>query len=395
MASMNAYPAATMESTGFGFPRSCNVPNVDELEPLLPQHRWTGPDVKLLNDVRELAQRNTGLLFIVAGEAFFAIADAIVQTLQKVDPPLTTLQLMVIRMTIIYIGCMIYMFVAKIPNPLIGPKGVRILLLLRGIGGSIGLFGLYYSLRYLSLSDAVVLTFFVPTCTAISGAVFLGESFKLREAMAGFVSFAGVVLIARPPALFGDLGSTSDTTPSDADKAAAANRMKAVVVSLIGVLGNTLAYTLIRAIGKRAHAMHAMVSFSSIGMLLASAGIIITKTEIVIPTQSKRLVLLAMIGIFSFVAQILFTMGLQRETASRGTLALYSKIVFATILQWILFHTTPPCLSVVGTLMIVVSALYVVLTKEKPKPTLDQPVQHLTSREEVLEQGLAPSSNRA
>jgi drug/metabolite transporter (DMT)-like permease len=54
-------------------------------------------------------------------------------------------------------------------------------------------------------------------------------------------------------------------------------------------------------------------------------------------------------------------MGLQRETASRGTLALYSKIIFATMLQWVLFHTTPPYLSVVGTLMIVVSALYVVV----------------------------------
>lgn len=54
-------------------------------------------------------------------------------------------------------------------------------------------------------------------------------------------------------------------------------------------------------------------------------------------------------------------MGLQRETASRGTLALYSKIIFATMLQWILFNTIPPYLSVAGTLMIVVSALYVVV----------------------------------
>ena len=54
-------------------------------------------------------------------------------------------------------------------------------------------------------------------------------------------------------------------------------------------------------------------------------------------------------------------MGLQRETASRGSLAVYSKIIFATMLEWILFHTLPSYLSVVGTLMIVVSALYIVV----------------------------------
>ena len=55
------------------------------------------------------------------------------------------------------------------------------------------------------------------------------------------------------------------------------------------------------------------------------------------------------------------TAGLQRETAGRGTLALYSKIVFAIILQRIFFHTLPTYLSLVGTLLIVGSALYVVV----------------------------------
>ena len=48
-----------------------------------------------------------------------------------------------------------------------------------------GLFGIYYSLQYLTLSDAVVLTFLVPMCTAMAGALFLGEKFSLREAFAG------------------------------------------------------------------------------------------------------------------------------------------------------------------------------------------------------------------
>ncbi|KIM44307.1 hypothetical protein M413DRAFT_443317 [Hebeloma cylindrosporum] len=394
MSSMNGYATAPVESTGI--PYSRDVPNAGERDPLLAQN--TGKDIEKLSRVqvslkvaREVAERNTGLLLIVASEAFFAVMEAAAKILQKVEPPVTTFQLMIIRMIITYIGCIIYMFIAKIPDPFIGPKGVRILLLLRGIGGSVGLFGIYYSLQYLSLSDATVLTFFAPTCTAIAGAIFLGESFKLREAMAGFVSLAGVVLIARPAALFGGHGAVG--IPSDADKVATSDRMKAVVVSLIGVLGATLAYTSIRAIGRRAHPMHAMVSFSTICILMASIGMIATKTKPIIPTRIEWLSLLAMIGIFGFLAQILLTMGLQRETASRGTLAIYSKIIFATIVERIVFHTLPTYLSVVGTLMIVFSALYIVLTKEKTKTT-NQPVRLPVSDEEALEQDLAPSSSR-
>ena len=129
MASRNGYPVETMESSGVN--GSWNIPNVDEHEPLLPKNavKKLSRLPELLND---LTRRNTGLLLIVAGEAFFAIADAIVQTLQNVDPPVETLQvrlksnrwrwcnvltatstlkLMVIRMTIIYVGSMIYMYV--------------------------------------------------------------------------------------------------------------------------------------------------------------------------------------------------------------------------------------------------------------------------------------------
>lgn len=52
-------------------------------------------------------------------------------------------------------------------------------------GRFFGLFGVYYSLQYLSLSDATVLTFLAPMCTAVTGAVLLHEKLSWREAFAG------------------------------------------------------------------------------------------------------------------------------------------------------------------------------------------------------------------
>ena len=48
-----------------------------------------------------------------------------------------------------------------------------------------GLFGIYYPPRYLSLSDATVLTLLAPLCTAITGALFLKENFRLTQVLAG------------------------------------------------------------------------------------------------------------------------------------------------------------------------------------------------------------------
>ena len=80
--------------------------------------------------------------------------------------------------------------------------------------------GMYFSLQYLSLSDATALTFISPILTGFSGAVFLKEALSFQETFSGCMcsytictviaihgmlvcSFFGVILIARPPFLFG------------------------------------------------------------------------------------------------------------------------------------------------------------------------------------------------
>lgn len=95
----------------------------------------------------------------------------------------------------------------------------------------LGIYGAYFSLQYLSLSDATVLTFVTPILTGLSGAVFLSEPLSIREALAGckqfytalsmttiyqmiVCSFIGVVLISRPQFLFGSPQDPSEVTPT-------------------------------------------------------------------------------------------------------------------------------------------------------------------------------------
>jgi drug/metabolite transporter (DMT)-like permease len=92
-------------------------------------------------------------------------------------------------------------YYASVPYPITGPPEVRHLLAFRGVSGffgqsnafarwefadsASGLFGIYYSLIYLSLSDSVVITFLTPTTTAIAGYLLLGETLTRREMIAG------------------------------------------------------------------------------------------------------------------------------------------------------------------------------------------------------------------
>jgi hypothetical protein len=70
-------------------------------------------------------------------------------------------------------------------------------------------------------------------------------------------------------------------------------------------------------------------------------------------------------------------MGFQRETASRGSLAMYTsvclpvlfcfygimtrlfKVLFAVVLEFVVFHTIPTSLSIAGAIIIMGTAIYV------------------------------------
>ncbi|KAH9974987.1 hypothetical protein BGW80DRAFT_1225285 [Lactifluus volemus] len=297
--------------------------------------------------------RNAGLLLIAASQFFFSAMNVSVKWLNTLDEPVPTLELMCVRMAMTYVFSVLYMYFRNIPHPLLGPKGVRVLLVLRGFTGFFALSGMYFSLQYLPLSDATVLTFITPTLTTFSGAIFLKELLSLKETCAGLCSFFGVILIARPHFLFGSpKGEPSEVvTPGQ--------RMLSVGAALIGVLGSTGTLTVLRAIGKRAHTLHSLSFFSSHCVLLSTIGMIAFKTPPVIPTRTLWLVMLPLIGIFGLIAQILVTMGLQRETASRGTLAVYTSIVFAVMFEFVVFHTTPSALSIAGTAVIMSLAIYI------------------------------------
>lgn len=314
--------------------------------------------------IRHNVKANEGFLLIASSQLFFAIINTLVKLLQQVvDVP--TWEIIWIRMSITWLGCFIYMKRAGIPHALLGPPEARVLLCVRGASGFFGLYGIYYSLQYLSLSDATTLSFCAPILCGFLAYLVLSEPYSLSTFFISLTSLFGVVLIAKPSFLFPDEPLNTFIVAGGEVIATGRQRSIAVAVSLVGCCGAAGAYVAIRKIGKTAHALHVIAFFSIFCVLVATIYPFVIHDPPVFPMTLHFAALLLPIGICGFIAQALLTLGLQRETASRGSLAVYSNIIFALALEYSVFGLLPDVWSGLGAVVIIVGGVLVALEKAK------------------------------
>lgn len=226
------------------------------------------------------------------------------------------------------------------------------------------------SVRYLPLAEATVFRFLVPIVTAWACSIVLTQPFTRQELMAGLLALSGIVIIAQPPWIFGEVndGLHPKKPNTDLDKITPAQRFLAIVVSLLGVLGASGAYTTIRIIGNRAHALMSVGYFA----LLASLGsgialLAIPGIGFQMPRSAREWILLVAMGVFGFILQFLLTAGLQLDKSSKATSMLYVQILFALGFDWGIWGVIPGTWSMIGGAIVICSTLWSALQKTDEK----------------------------
>jgi len=242
---------------------------------------------------------------------------------------------------------------------------------------------------YLPLADATVITFLSPSLACWACSYFINEPFTRMEQIAAYISLFGVVLIARPVSLFSALSHSSDPVPAsggldaiptnttaaspdrlaaDYDDVTPTQRAAAVGVAMLGVIGSTGAYTTIRWIGKRAHPLISVTYFATWCTIVSMVAMaFVPGVGFLLPKGVKDWSYLLFLGICGFVMQFLLAAGLQYEKSSRATNMLYMQMFFALGFDKLIWGTTPSALSIVGSSLILGSAIYVAMNKEEPK----------------------------
>lgn len=289
------------------------------------------------------------------------------------ETPIHPLQILFVRMAITYICCVLYMVITRsVPDAPFGKPEIRKWLFIRGCVGFMGVFGMYFSLLYLSVSDAVAITFLIPLVTAFLAWVVLHERYTLFEAICSLISLGGVILIAKPNFIFG-AEADKETDPSDINESSSTEkRVLATGVGLLGVLGASSVYIILRKIGNKAHPLISVSYFALSTVIVTTTAIsIIPSISFTMPQNSYQWLLFIIIGIAGFLYQFALTAGVQRVKASKASLVIYTQMIFAILGDLIILHHLPSLLSILGIAIIIGSTL-VVLRYKPALPSSDE-----------------------
>jgi drug/metabolite transporter (DMT)-like permease len=213
------------------------------------------------------------------------------------------------------------------------------LLLLRGCAGFVALSCYYYAVTHLPLADATVLHFTNPVMTVLLASFVLGEKLRARELALVGVCLAGVVLVARPPFLFGETAAPLDPW--------------AVGVALGGALFSAVAYVTVRAIGPSENPLVVVFYFP---LVTVPATIPLVVGNFVWPSATDWILLLG-IGVSTQLGQVYLTRGLQLEPAGRATAVSYVQVALAYVLGVVLFAEHPSAWSTAGAGLVLVGIL--------------------------------------
>jgi drug/metabolite transporter (DMT)-like permease len=270
---------------------------------------------------------------MAAGAFFLALMSAFVKA---AGPRFPTMELVLARAVMIVLFTAPYLMLKGT-----SPWGVRRgLLVLRGLLGFLALSCLYFALLRAPLAEVTVIHYTNPIFTAVIAVVALGELMRGREVGLAVASLAGVVLVARPGFLFGDMAAALDPL--------------GVTAALTAAVLTGGAYVSVRKLGTTEDPMVIVFYFGLVGVLGSLPFVI---QDSVLPTAEEWGYLLGL-GISGQIAQIFLTLGLRAERAGRAMAVGYLQIVFAAALGMLFFQEFPDLWSILGALVIVASTWF-------------------------------------
>ncbi|KAI9736490.1 MAG: hypothetical protein M1818_006000 [Claussenomyces sp. TS43310] len=322
-----------------------------------------------------------GMVMVLAAEMFGAGMAATTRLLQldREDgkPGMHTFQIMFLRFALTIVLSTLYMYFAKTPDFPLGPRKVRHLLVLRGLFGFFGCWGFYCqylralgnpprrqlpgghqadyradSLRYLDLAEGIIIGFIAPLATGVISSLVMHQPVSKKQLIASVVAFLGIVIIAQPWSTFNPPdASLQGEPPAALPPVAGLHRYGAIGMGLMAVIAATSAYTCIRVIGDSTHALIQVNYYGLVTVVISGALLLLPifpGLDFRLPDGLREWTLLFYIGCCGFMLQFLMTAGLQLDKSSKATNMMYSQILYALVLDWLIWGSMPGWWSAIG-----------------------------------------------
>ena len=211
--------------------------------------------------------------------------------------------------------------------------------------GGIGILGnicLFYSITHLLLADAMALQFSRPLWGIVLAALILKEIVGWRRGLATVIGFSGILLMTRP---FGE-GFEPDA-----------------IVGAVGALFGAVVVVSIKQLARTESTRVIMFYYAFWGAALSLIPAIFVWQW---PSWSD-LGLLIVVGGVGILGQTLVTLGVRQADTTVVLPFDYLRIVYAFVIGLMLFDEVPNEYSLMGTLIIVASTLYILIREARQK----------------------------
>lgn len=285
-----------------------------------------------------------GIAFMVAFCILAPMGDAIAKLLGDTIP---LIQLLFVRFIAQMVLLWPIIWITKLPVKM--PRRLFWLMVLRTLLHMIGIGAMFTSLRFLPLADAVAIAFVMPFIMLLLGKYFLDEEVGSHRLGACVIGFIGTLLVVQPS--FAEVGAPA-------------------LLPLVVAVVFALFMLVTRKVAKEVDAMNLQAQSGIIAivilglMLLASNGTEIEALQIVAPTRTEWLWLIA-IGTFGTVAHLFMTWSLRFAPSATLAPMQYLEIPIATIIGFIMFRDLPNGLAALGIAITVGAGLYIIFREQR------------------------------
>lgn len=215
---------------------------------------------------------------------------------------------------------------------------------------------LYYAFQVMPLADATVISFSSPAFTTLFARVFLKEKYSPWDLFFIVFTITGVVLIARPPFLFGSKVTVIEGNYAD--------HLKGTIAAVASAICASSAFVIIRKVGTSVHYLLTIWYYAVVGLIICIITLFVLGSWS-LPYCGRDRFLLILIGLFGLGGQIFLTKALQIEKAGPVAVMKTTAVVFAFIFQIIFLHSLPTWWSFGGALCVVASSTGTVIWKWK------------------------------
>lgn len=276
-----------------------------------------------------LSSKTKGVIFIILS----ALSFTGMNTFVRLAGDLPTMQKVFFRNFV----AMIFAFAAmvKAGDSFKPKKGSLKYLLIRSAAGLAGIFGNFYALDKIELSNASMLNKMSPFFALIFSAIFIKEKVKPKQAVAIAVAFIGALFIIKP-------------TFGNAD----------LLASLAGFAGGMAAggaYTCVRWLGIKGENGRLIVLFFSVFSCVLTVPYLIFDYHYMTAFQWFALL---MAGVFAAGGQFAITAAYTHAPSREISVYDYSQIIFAAVVGFFVFGDIPDVWSFVGYFIIIAMAVW-------------------------------------